>query len=135
MLLQGKFKKVPLLAALKWKDGFKQLSEAGHEILTWRDGKGDKEETHFGTIVNEGLIALGSSKQQLVQAINVLKGKAPALQPEQLGGLKLKKGNYFLAGVVNVKDLPIPPRHGRSRCRASGFAWVNRAKTSPPICC
>jgi hypothetical protein len=121
MLLQGKFKKVPLLAALKWKDGFKQLSEAGHEILTWRDGKGDKEETHFGTIVNEGLIALGSSKQQLVQAINVLKGKAPALQPEQLGGLKLKKGNYFLAGVVNVKDLPIPPEARAFKVQSIGF--------------
>jgi hypothetical protein len=121
ILLQGKFKKTPLLAALKWKVGFKRLSEAGHEILTWRDGKGDKQETHFGTIVNEGLIALGSSKQRLVQALNVLKGKAPSLQPEQLGGLKLKKGNYFLAAVVNVKDLPIPPEAQAFNVQSIGF--------------
>ncbi len=121
ILFQGKFKKVPLLAALKWKDGFKQLSEAGHEILTWRDGKGEGQKTHFGTIVNEGLIAMGSSKQRLVQALNVLKGKAPALQPEQLGGLKLNKGNYFLAGVVNVKDLPIPPEARAFKVQSIGF--------------
>jgi hypothetical protein len=56
-----------------------------------------------------------------VQAINVLKGKAPALQPEQLGGLKLKKGNYFLAGVVNVKDLPIPPEARAFKVQSIGF--------------
>ena len=121
ILLQGKFKKTPLLAALKWKVGFKRLREAGHEILTWRDGKGDEQETHFGAIVNEGLIALGSSKQRLVQALNVLKGKAPALQPKQLGGLKLKKSNYFLAAVVNVKDLPIPPEAQAFNVQSIGF--------------
>ena len=121
ILFQGKFKKVPLLAALKWKDGFKQLSEAGHEILTWRDGKGEGQKTHFGTIVNEGLIAMGSSKQRLVQALNVLKGKAPALEPKQLGGLKFNKGNYFLAGVVNVKDLPIPPEAQAFKVHSIGF--------------
>lgn len=121
LLLQGKFKKAPLLAALKWKSGFKRLSEAGHEILTWRDGKGETQETHFGTIVNEGLIAMGSSKQRLVQALNVLKGKAPALQPKQLGGLKLNKGSYFLAGGVNVKDLPIPPEAQAFKVQSIGF--------------
>ena len=121
MLLQGKFKKAPLLAALKWKSGFKQLSEAGHEIITWREGKGEDQETNFGTIVNEGLIAMGSSKKRLVQALNVLKGKAPALQPKQLGGLKLEKGNYFLAGVVNVKDLPIPPEAQAFKVQSIGF--------------
>ena len=121
ILLQGKFKKTPLLAALKWKVGFQRLREAGHEILTWRDGKGDEQETHFGAIVNEGLIALGSSKQRLVQALNVLKGKAPALQPKQLGGLKLKKGNYFLVAVVNVKDLPIPPEAQAFNVQSIGF--------------
>ncbi len=128
MLLQGKFKKAPLLAALKWKSGFKRLSEAGHEILTWRDGKGDEQETHFGTIVNEGLIAMGSSKKRLVQALNVLKGKAPALQPKQLGGLKLKKGNYFLAAVVNVKDLPIPPEAQAFKVQSIGFRLGEQGK-------
>ena len=124
LLFKGKFKKAPLLAALQWKNGFKRLREAGHEILTWRDGKGDEQETHFGAIVNEGLIALGSSKQRLVQALNVLKGKAPALQPKQLGGLKLKKGNYFLAAVVNVKDLPIPPEAQAFNVQSIGFRLV-----------
>ena len=128
MLLQGEFKKAPLLAALKWKSGFKRLSEAGHEILTWRDGKGDEQETHFGTIVNEGLIAMGSSKKRLVQALNVLKGKAPALQPKQLGGLKLKKGNYFLAAVVNVKDLPIPPEAQAFKVQSIGFRLGEQGK-------
>jgi len=128
MLLQGEFKKAPLLAALKWKSGFKRLSEAGHEILTWRDGKGDEQETHFGTIVNEGLVAMGSSKKRLVQALNVLKGKAPALQPKQLGGLKLKKGNYFLAAVVNVKDLPIPPEAQAFKVQSIGFRLGEQGK-------
>jgi len=128
LLLQGKFKKAPLLAALQWKSGFKRLREAGHEILTWRDGKGDEQETHFGTIVNEGLIAMGSSQQRLVQALNVLKGKAPALQPKQLGGLKLKKVNYFLVGVVNVKDLPIPPEAQAFKVQSIGFRFHEQGK-------
>ena len=61
LLFKGKFKKAPLLAALQWKNGFKRLREAGHEILTWHDGQGEKQETHFGAIVNEGLIAMGRS--------------------------------------------------------------------------
>ncbi|MDE2680041.1 MAG: hypothetical protein OSB29_01590 [Verrucomicrobiota bacterium] len=128
MLLQGKFKKAPLLAALKWKDEFKRLNEAGHKILTWRDGKGDKQETHFGAIVNEGLIAMGSSKKRLVQALNVLKGKAPALQPKQLGGLKLKKGNHFLAAMVNVKDLPVPPEAQAFKVQSIGFRLGEQGK-------
>ena len=121
ILFRGKFNKAPLLDALKKKNAFNIIHAAGHELLTWRDGKGEEQEAHYGAIVNEGLIAIGSSKQRLVQALNVLKDKAPALQPKQLGGLKLKKGNYFLAGVVNVKDLPIPPEAQAFKVESIGF--------------
>lgn len=121
ILFRGKFNKAPLLDALKKKNAFNIIHAAGHELLTWRDGKGEEQETHYGAIVNEDLIAIGSSKQRLVQALNVLKDKAPALQPKQLGGLKLKKGNYFLAGVVNVKDLPIPPEAQAFKVESIGF--------------
>ena len=121
ILFRGKFKKAPLLDSLQKKNAFKIIRAAGHELLTWRDGKEGEQETHYGAIVNEGLIAIGSSKQRLVQALNVLKGKAPALQPKQLGGLKLKKGNYFLAAVVNVKDLPIPPEAQAFNVQSIGF--------------
>ena len=121
ILFRGKFKKAPLLDSLQKKNAFKISRGAGHELLTWRDGKGGEQETHYGAIVNEGLIAIGSSKQRLVQALNVLKGKAPALQPKQLVGLKLKKGNYFLAAVVNVKDLPIPPEAQAFNVQSIGF--------------
>jgi len=119
VLIRGKFKRAPLLDAWQKKNAFKIIHAAGHELLTWHSTT--KQETHFAAIVNEGLIAIGSSKQRLVQALNVLKGKAPALQPKQLGGLKLKKGNYFLAGVVNVKDLPIPPEAQAFNVQSIGF--------------
>lgn len=122
ILFRGKFKKAPLMEAMREKTAFKIINAAGHELLTWRDGKGKHQETNFGAIVNEGLIiALGSSKQQLVQALNVLKGKAPALQPRQLAGLELKKGGYFLAGVVHVKDLPVPPEARAFQVHSLGF--------------
>ncbi len=121
ILFRGKFKKAPLLDSLQKKNAFKIIRAAGHELLTWRDGNGKEQESHFGAIVNEGLIAIGSSKQRLVQALNVIKGKSPSLQPKQLGGLKLKKGSYFLAGVVNVKDLPIPPEAQAFKVQSIGF--------------
>ena len=103
------------------KNAFKIIHAAGHELLTWHNGDGKEQEAHFGAIVNEGLIALGSSRERLVQALNVLKGKVPSLQPKQLGGLKLKKGSYFLAGMVNVKDLPIPPEAQAFKVQSIGF--------------
>ena len=121
VLIRGKFKRAPLLDAWQKKNTFKIIHAAGHELLTWHDGDEKEQEAHFGAIVNEGLIAIGSSKERLVQALNVLKGKAPSLQPKQLGGLKLKKGSYFLAGMVNVKDLPIPPEAQAFKVQSIGF--------------
>ncbi len=120
-LLRGNFKKEPLLKNLQTADAFRKLKAAGHEFYTWRDKNKDRSEMRFGAIVNEGLIALGNSRQQLVQTLNLLKGKAPGLKPQQLAGLNLKPGAYFLAGVVNVKDLPVPPQARAFKVQSIGF--------------
>jgi len=57
----------------------------------------------------------------MLRTLDVLKGKAPSLQPKQLAGLQLKKGSYFLAGVINVKDLPVSPEGKAFKVQSIAF--------------
>ena len=133
ILFKGNFKAKAILGMIRKLNEFKQRRSGGHEFFSWLEDSDDEEaegepETVFAAIVNDGLIALGSSQHRLVQALNVLKGKAPALQPKQLAGLQLNKGDYFLAGVVKVKDLPVPPQARVFNVHSLGFRLGEKDK-------
>ena len=126
ILFKGNFKAKAILAMLRTLDEFKQHKTGGHQFFSWMETDEDEEEpaepeTVFAAIVNDGLIALGTSQKRLVNALDVLKGKAPSLQPKQLAGLQLKKGSYFLAGVINVKDLPVSPEGKAFKVQSIAF--------------
>ncbi|SVB78909.1 uncharacterized protein METZ01_LOCUS231763 [marine metagenome] len=91
--------------------GFKKEQINGVEILSWKNKVEDTQEDKqtFGTFFDKDHILFGDDRKQLLHALNVLAKKAPSLKASTLKGLAKEKGNHYLAGLLHMKGIPIPP--------------------------
>ena len=91
--------------------GFKKEKINGVEILSWKNKVEDTQEDKqtFGTFFDKDHILFGDDRKQLLHALNVLAKKAPSLKASTLKGLAKEKGNHYLAGLLHMKGIPVPP--------------------------
>mgnify|MGYP001340190703 CR=1 FL=1 len=91
--------------------GFKKEQINGVEILSWKNKVEDTQEDKqsFGTFFDKEHMLFGDDRKQLLHALNVLAKKAPSLKASTLKGLAREKGNHYLAGLLHMKGIPIPP--------------------------
>lgn len=91
--------------------GFKKEQINGVEILSWKNKVEDTQEDKqtFGTFFDKDHILFGDDRKQLLHALHVLSKKAPSLKANTLKGLAKEKGNHYLAGLLHMKGIPIPP--------------------------
>jgi hypothetical protein len=104
VLVNGKFNPVQMLALLLTQESIKQESVQGHNILSWvEDGN-----RSYGAFAGRTHLLIGDDRALLLNALQVLRGRAPSLKPDPLAGLKIEKGNHFIL-QAQLKGLPIPP--------------------------
>ena len=104
VLVNGKFNPVQMLALLLTQESIKQESVQGHNILSWvEDGN-----RSYGAFAGRTHLLIGDDRDLLLNALRVLRGRAPSLKPGAVAGLEKDKGNFFTLRV-QLKDLPIPP--------------------------
>ena len=104
VLVNGKFNPVQMLALLLTQESIKQESVQGHNILSWvEDGN-----RSYGAFAGRTHLLIGDDRDLLLNALQVLRGRAPSLKPGAVAGLEKDKGNFFTLRV-QLKDLPIPP--------------------------
>lgn len=104
VLVDGNFNQDHLLGLLKTNDTLKTEKVKGLEILSWKD----EDKQSFGSFSGRNHLLVGDDRDLLVDALQVLSGKAPALKPGKLAGLARDPGNFFLL-QAQVKGLPFPP--------------------------
>ena len=104
VLVNGKFNPVQMLALLLTQNSIKQESVKGHNLLSWvENGK-----RSYGAFAGRTHLLIGDDRDLLLNALQVLHGRAPSLKPGAVAGLDKEKGNFFILRVL-LKDLPIPP--------------------------
>ena len=107
VLVNGKFNPVVMLAMLLTQDSINQESVKGHHILSWvENGK-----RSFGAFSGRTHLLMGDDRDLLLNALQVLRGRAPSLKPGAVAGLvgaDKAEGTFFVLRV-QLKDLPVPP--------------------------
>ena len=109
VLIHGQFKPAHVLTLLKANPTFRSEKVGDRELLTWTDKKNSESKTQFGSIVNENLLLVGTQQKFVVQALKVLDGQSPALDPKKLADLQIEKGAYLTGGLFSLAALPVPP--------------------------
>lgn len=106
-ILQGQIKPDHILNLLKLNPTFKSEKVGAHDLLAWTDKKDGVAKDHFACIASNKLVVWGSQRPLLLKALD---GQGEALNSKRLDNLKMDKGAYFIAGVVSLEGLPIPPQ-------------------------
>lgn len=109
-LVRGQFKPDHLLNLLKLNPTFKSEKAGTHELLAWTDKKEGVAKENFASIASDKLLVWGSQRPLLLQALKVIGGQGETLNPNRLENLKMDKGAFFIAVVVSLEGLPIPPQ-------------------------
>ena len=101
VMVHGNFNQPHLLSLLSTNETFKKEQAKGFEIFSWSD----KEKQSYGAFSGRNHLLVGDNRGLLIEALQVLRGEAPALKAAEVGNLA--KGDFFLLSS-RTKGLPFP---------------------------